>query len=118
MIGSRYWYTGITVRHLAGEGWAARLDFLDDGFAESGSTQGTLTTRYFEATLSAAVDLLRGDADRLGLQAGTGEIGPTIYYEGDGESADAPPPPNWRQLLAAECARIGWEAPTFYEVPS
>jgi len=120
MIGSSYGSTGITVVHTyAGggeDGWAATLDYLDGGFCndEPGkgivSTEGTLRTRYCVRDgscadpLGTAIDVLRADAERMGILWRE----PCLYYRGDGESPDWPPPDGWRDMLAAQAERIGW----------
>jgi hypothetical protein len=122
-----YWSVGITVqwRERSGSnngqphgGWGASLEFLDDGFcnddADTGrvSTQGTLNTRYFVADgerasgLSAAVDALIADAQRLGIEF----TNRSLYYKGDGEDPEFPPPDGWEAQLVAEAARIGWSS--------
>jgi hypothetical protein len=117
----RYWSTGITVHWSADWGWAASLDYLDDGFAndnpDSGdvSTEGTLHTRYCVrdgynvSGLTATVDALVADAKRLGIEFQTELGGPHLFYKGDGESGDFPPPAGWREILSTEAARLGWE---------
>ncbi len=125
-----YWSTGITVRwsdHVStieGQsvpGWYASLDFLDDGFCDDQpdlgeiSTEGTLRTRYAVQDgqtvtgLRAAIDALITDANRLGITFGGPSGPPALYYKGDGESADYPPPLGWREMLSAEASRLGWE---------
>ncbi len=126
-----YWATGITVHwreHVSGDGaptsaWGASLDFLDDGFTNDKpdeaqvSTEGTLRTRYYvrdsEKTsgLSAAVDALLADAARLSVsfRAVVGDT-PFLYYKGDGCTEDFPTPDGWRETLAREAARIGWQS--------
>jgi hypothetical protein len=112
-----YWSTGITVhQNTDTHGWAASLDYLDDGFVNDDpdagrvSTEGTLRTRYFvrgtgtTSGLSAAIDALVADAARLGIVFRE----PSLYYRGDGESEDFPAPEGWRETLAREAARIGW----------
>lgn len=117
MIGSRYWSTGISLTYLAGHTgglaaapepreWAAKVEFFDDGFCEIRSTQGELVTRYQTPTLGEAVDLIKADVERLGIEWKA----PTLYMRGDGADEEFPPPKNWRQLLAAECERIGWRS--------
>jgi hypothetical protein len=117
-----YWSTGITVRYgYSGGGqygWSARLDFYDDGFAnddtagQSVSTEGRLVTRYFvcdgekASGLSIALDVLRADAEKLGIRFNDEA---TLYYAADGEDLDNPPPDGWRAALGAEAARIGWK---------
>lgn len=118
-----YWSTGITVRYAYSGGghygWGASLQFLDDGFADDDadagqvSTQGTLTTRYYVTDgehvsgLSAAVDAMIADAERLGIKF-SDVCGPYLHYEDD--SSEFPPPDGWQALLDAEAARIGWKS--------
>jgi hypothetical protein len=115
VIGNGYWSTGITVTHVAGgtggpasdpqpREWGAKAEFFDDGFCQTASTEGELRTRYTVGTLSEAVDLVRVDAERLGVVWKE----PTIYMKGDGEDEEFPPPHGWKQLLADECQRLGW----------
>lgn len=118
----RYWTTGITVAYQPhSDSWGASLDYCDDGFAnddpEKGlvSTEGTLTTRYAvkasetRSGLAIAVDNLLADAKRLGIEfIGGADTAPFLYYRGDGEHDDFPPPDGWRENLAAEAERIGF----------
>lgn len=126
----RYWATGVVTRwsgHIDDPGsgagrWSAHVDFCDDGFcsddAETGqvSTEGTLRTRYFVrdgetvSGLRAALDAILSDANRLGIEFNN-DRGPCLYYEGDGEDPDWPPPPGWRELLCVEADRLGWQTP-------
>src|ERR1051326_919684 len=117
-----YWSVGITVTYSYSGGgrygWGASLEFLDDGCcsddADAGqvSTQGKLATRYYVSDgervsgLSAAVDALIADAQQLGIQFNN----PGLYYDGDGEDPESPPPDGWKVLLEAEAARIGWKS--------
>lgn len=127
-VRTAYWSVGITVNYREGVntgsdgqrrgGWGTRLQFMDDGFCSDDtdarlvSTQGTLNTRYFVSDgeqvsgLSLAIDTLIADAERLGIQFTNQEL----YYEGDGEDPERPPPDGWKALLAAEAARIGWKS--------
>ena len=125
MIGEHYWSTGIVVRHgYAGSdryGWSARASFFDDGFCNddvaSGtlSTEGELRTRYYadgEHGLTAAINAVKRDAERLGVRFHRHGNGPAcVYYEGDGEDEEYPPPAGWRTILAAEADRLGWDTP-------
>lgn len=131
---TRHWATGISLRwtehagshgvdgqRVSYSGWAAKLEFYDDGFCDDDpdkrevSTQGTLVTRYAVrdgeqvSGLSLAIDTLLADAERFGIELrGPGRT-PNLYYEGDGEDVNYPPPPGWHVLLAAESARLGWD---------
>jgi hypothetical protein len=129
----RYWSTGITVtwapfaERIQGEpygGWHAKLDYSDDGFADNDpdagqiSTEGTLHTRYpvrdakIRSGLSVAIDTLLADAERLGIEFKA--VGPYseswLFYRGDGEDAEHPPPDGWRETLAAEAERVGFRS--------
>lgn len=105
MIGPRYWTTGVTVWRGARGFWQASLDFLDDGFAEGRSTEGSMRCRYGADNLSDQVDLLVADATRLGIEFKE----PTLYYNGDGEDPDFPPPADWNAIRARELERLGWK---------
>lgn len=114
-----YWSTGITVKHHNGK-WAASVDFLDNGFANDDpdkghiSTEGKLHTRYFIADgeqvdgLTAAIDTVRADAERLGIIWRSDDDVPTIYMKGDGEDPEWPAPDGWHELVNAQAERIGW----------
>ncbi|WBB94146.1 hypothetical protein [Verrucosispora sp. WMMC514] len=129
---SGYWSTGIVIRWYAalgsgsrrGPAWAGRVDFYDDGWAgdddaDAGkvSTEGRLNTRYYvrdgdtTTGLRAVIAALIADAGRLGITFGGPSVKPHLYYEGDGGSTEFPPPDGWRDLLASEAQRIGWEFP-------
>jgi hypothetical protein len=113
MIGSEYWTTGITVRYGysggGSNGWGASLDFYDDGFAEDDSTQGTLATRYFargDDALTRALDTLKADAERLGIQfVGSAGLPPGLWYTDD---LDFPAPAGWYETLSEQADRIGF----------
>ena len=135
MIGNGYWSTGIIVRYgysgMNLYGWGASADFYDSGFCDDNpdaaavSTQGRLNTRYFvrEGTgpdadaLAAAVDAVKRDAERLGITWGVDSaVRPSVYYIGDGEDEDYPPPAGWRELVNAQSVRLGWNP--LYREPS
>lgn len=107
MIGDSYWYTGVKVTHYGGK-WGASLDFWDDGFCEDASTQGTLTTRYYLPTPTAAIDTLLADASKLGLVPCNPAEPLHIYVTGTltGWPAD------WRRVIGQEAARRGWDCPS------
>lgn len=131
-----YWSTGITVRWFPerpghAEAWGGHLDYLDDGFLNDEpaagriSTEGVLRTRYPVEdedgvnVLAVVLDALIADAAKLGI-TWRGPMGgaPMIYYHGDGEGPDYPPPPGYRDLLRAQAERLGWATygytPTVY----
>ena len=101
MIGPAYWSTGIKIHQGVRGAWSVSLDFYDDGFAEDGSTEGTLRVRY-EGDLDASVDLLKADAERLGIIWRT----PTVYsYDLSGDVD----PPSLCATADAQARRLGWE---------
>lgn len=131
-----YWSTGITVRWFPerpghAEAWGGHLDYLDDGFlndepaAARISTEGALHTRYPVEdqdgvnVLAVVLDVLIADAEKMGI-AWRGPIdgAPMLYYQGDGEDPDWPPPDGYRELLREQAQRLGWATygytPTLY----
>lgn len=116
MIGDYYWSTGIKVRYVEPyEGkparWSASADFYDAGFCQDPSTEGHFHTRYAQESLSAAIDVLKADMERMGIVwADWVPTTPSLYVEGDGKRDDVPLPTNWRELVNAEAERIGWHA--------
>lgn len=121
MIGNKYWSNGITVRYSDGR-WSASVAYYDNGFADDRaddarvSTEGTLHTRYFlrdgktTDALTVAVDVVKADAERLGITWNTPGVGPFVYMDGDGENGGRPLPSNWRELVDAQARRLGWES--------
>lgn len=117
MIGNGYWSTGITLRYVDGC-WEASLNFYDHGggYGDSPdlglvSTVGTLATRRRvgdERAVSAVVDAMKADAERLGIVWRD----PTVYMVGDGEHDSETYPPDWQRLVNEQAARIGWQ-PTY-----
>ncbi|WP_030670745.1 hypothetical protein [Streptomyces rimosus] len=122
-----------TTNGQAFPGWKASLEFFDDGHADDDvaegqvSTQGHLETRYFVTDvnipstpyrpgttvngLTAAIDVLLTDAERLGIDLMTwSDDRPFLYYRGDGEDPNHAPPQGWRETLNAEAARMGWRS--------
>lgn len=131
MIGNSYWSVGITVRarearNGAGLAWGGELKFYDAGWvgdddAATGkvSTEGTLHTRYHvdpapgddgRTALTAVINALIADAAKLGITFRVSDpVGPSVNYEGDGEWEDYPPPAGWREMLAEQNKRLGWD---------
>lgn len=129
MIGTGHWAIGIACTWRNGA-WAAGLKFYDGGFCNDDptagliSTEGTLHTRYYVNDLTAAIDAIRADATHLGITwNNAGKAIPALYVDGDGESDSVALPPDWRQHLAAQAARLGWETyaldgPGFHTYPT
>jgi hypothetical protein len=114
-----YWSTGITVTYNEGR-WSASVKFFDNGFTDDNpdtgqiSTEGTLHTGYFIADgeqvdgLTAAIDTVKRDAERLGIIWRQDGTMPTVYMKGDGEDPEWPAPDGWRELVDAHAERLGW----------
>ena len=121
MIGDGYWATGIVVTYSGGgqHGWAAEVGYYDAGFCNDDpdtgqiSTEGTLHTRYHVRRhgpgtadpLKAVIDVIKADAERLGIRFNDDAC---VFYKGDGEAKDYPPPEGWRELVDAQAVRLGW----------
>jgi hypothetical protein len=110
MIGEGYWSTGIMVRYYAdGEQWSISLEFKDNGFCDKASTEGRLSLRYAVTDLSAGIDTLKADAERLGITwIAQVPSCPTVYMDGDGEDEDRDYPENWRKVINDQARRLGW----------
>lgn len=129
MYGPTHWATGITISaNERGDGaprWGAKVEFYDGGFvdtedADAGviSTEGEIRTKYFVGStetidgLTAAIDTIKSDAERLGIEFRghfPGSV-PRLYVNGDGEWPHVWLPANWRGRLAAQARRLGWRA--------
>ncbi|GAA2623943.1 hypothetical protein GCM10010399_64100 [Dactylosporangium fulvum] len=111
----RYWTAGVIVSYDSHrKAWAAGIDFLDDGFADDDpdtgriSTEGKLHTRYMvkdgqqAAALTAAIDVIVADAERLGIEFNDRNL----YY--DDRDGIFPEPDDWKRLQDEQVARLGW----------
>jgi hypothetical protein len=108
MVGEKYWSIGIVLKWNENHGWSATVDFMDDGFCDSQSTEGNLHTRYF-GPVEQAIDVVLADAQRLGIEFKSNIAGkPFLLYTGDGENKDWPAPPNWKSILREQARRIGF----------
>lgn len=109
MYGDMLFATGIIVWHgYAGNGrygWWAMVEFQDYG---KGSILGKIHTKYGD-DLACSIDTIKKDAERLGIKF-VNTFTPFVYYRGDGENKDFPPPDGWRELLEKEARRIGFRS--------
>ena len=110
--GEHLWTTGVTVAYwdggpLTGAGWKAHIEVHDDRFADGQSVRTRLETSYYAGTLTEAIDRVLAVAKRLGVRAVAVLDGFGLYYEDDGESPNAPPPPDWKRALRKEVLRRG-----------
>lgn len=124
MIGERYWATGIEVDHHPDDRkWSARVDYYDGGFVgdddpDAGRivTEGHLHTRYSirdGATvdaLTAVIDAIKADAERLGIEWRGEPTGPHVFvaFEAAVENYPERYPAGWRELVDGHAGRLGW----------
>jgi len=93
------WWTTVEFR---GDDALSTDDLLPDGY------EGKVSTRY-ALPLSEAIDRILELCARIGVTFPDTPYSRYLYYEGDGESKDWPPPNNWRRLLREQAERIGWQ---------
>lgn len=112
MIGNQYYSHGIKVKPYLTAGeylWHVKCGFQDVGWNNDDASEGELQNRYSLASLTAAIDNIKRDVERLGIQWDAIEgMTPTIYMHVDGLDKETAYPENWRVLIAAQCARLGW----------
>lgn len=113
MIGPNYWTTGVKITFVNATGQhKAELDFLDDGWADQTSTEGTLRARYYrDSSIADSVRLLLVDATKLGItyRNHLTKSPLCLYVPGDGEGDISHWPANWRELIQAAADELGWE---------
>lgn len=101
--------TGIQLSFSPSAGWAATVDFSTWDHAEHGTIEGSIGTRHYQPTAALAVDLALQSATAIGVTfPKEGGVEPTLYVDED--QADAGElPSDWRNDVAAQCARLGWK---------
>ena len=116
MAEAKLWSVGIVVacdyRGSGQYGWRAWCHFesQDDIFHGDQRVRGRLETYCAFLTLDAAVDRILEVAQQMGVDFYVSKImmRPSVFYAGDGESGDYPPPPGWRVQVNAQAVRLGW----------
>lgn len=108
-----YWSTGITVT-AQGDTWSAEVEFYDNGHCDLRSTRGCIRTSYVMDSLEQAIDLVKADAESLGIKWSPSpflaeELVPFLYYIGDGEDEEYPPPQGMIEVLVEQAGRLGWQ---------
>ena len=89
-------------------GWNARLTWQDSKFAELGAVEGEITTRYFEESLSNAIDAVWEVAEQWQLKT-IEDLPVTLLYKDDGGCEDYPPPADWKDILCIEAEKRSWQ---------
>ncbi|WPS85602.1 hypothetical protein SMD22_00655 (plasmid) [Brevibacillus halotolerans] len=118
-MGKSLFTTGITVfcapietnKSVERYGWMASLDWQEPGIDKPKTVQGTIKTRYFEETLEEAIETVLTLAAQWGIKPFP-TMNMFLYYKGEGEDTDFPPPENYREMLRMEAERRGWETYT------
>lgn len=101
MIGNNYWATGIIATYHGENQWGLEIIFLDDGFCNEESTQGSIKTRYLTG-LDNGIETLISDAKRLGIELKDNFV---LYAFQDGFSKDYPMPKNWISIFENACEK-------------
>lgn len=111
MIGA-YSSIGICIKPESDGGWWVRAPFQDGGFCDAGSTEGEIALRYLCHDLAAGLDTIKADVeslwDSVGRHRHYSPIDPLFYMHQDGEDRMCDYPTDWRKVVAAQCARLGW----------
>jgi len=64
---NKIWTTGITVKN-GEDGWVASCKWECGKFGQSGYMEGEITTRYYEPTITQAIDYVLEMINRLGIK--------------------------------------------------
>ena len=107
MVG-QLWSTGISLYCNGEDEWWASVKVHDNGFCDLSSICGEIKTCYGQP-LSDAIDIVKRDTENLGIIFPNESYSRHLYYIGDGEWKDYPPPEGWKELLQQEAKRIGWK---------
>jgi len=84
--------------------WIAEVQYSKESPPEP-CIEGTIGPRHY-GILAQSIDLAKTAAESIGVVF----YQPSIFVEGDGEDASVALPPDWRQLIAQQCKRLGWES--------
>lgn len=109
MVGDKFWATGVKVKwNEYSNQWSAAVEFYDSGFCQDDSTEGEIHTRYYCDDINDAIRVVMEDAKKLGIVFNVlTDAVPRLYFAGDGEWEENPPPQNWRHLIFETAERHG-----------
>ncbi|MFF2532304.1 hypothetical protein ACFVS2_25680 [Brevibacillus sp. NPDC058079] len=102
-----YGYAG-TNKGVERYGWAATLDWQGKETFDSTMLQGTIETRYFTDTLEEAIDSIFKLTQKWSIKPFP-MMNMFLFYKGDGNDSDFPPPKNYREMLRIEAEKRGWD---------
>ncbi len=101
--------TGIKLAFNPHAGWCATVEFTSMLFAAPDCIDGTIGTRYHDQDLSKVIDRVHSAALKIGvLFMRNAAIQPHLYVDGDGEDPAVELPADWREIVRAQCDRLGW----------
>lgn len=110
---SKIWTTGITVKNSE-DGWCASCKWRSGEFAKSGYMEGEIATRYYEPTITQAIDYVLEFMDRMGVKK-SDEIEEMkdvldfdLYYEGYEDEEDCLPS-EIQNIIKDEAEHRGWK---------
>lgn len=89
-------------------GWWASLGWIDSKFAETGSVEGEIRTRYGEATIDDAIRAVLEVALTFGIEPG--KLGIGLFYTNDGDDDQYPPPDDWKKMVVEAAKRHNMES--------
>lgn len=99
---------GIHLDYNIPDRWAARIDYDTwEHHADPRCITGSIGTKYVDENLTDVIDRALAAAKAIGVVFPSGAGGaPHIYID---EDRAAVLPSDWRQMIADQCARLGWE---------
>jgi len=86
-------------------GWWAKCHWQDNKFCEPKTVEGNIRTRYAETTITEAIDAVLEVVNSFGLKLNK-EF--SLFYEGDEENTEYPPPEGWKLILQREAGNRHW----------
>lgn len=102
------WTTGITVKNSE-DGWTAECSWQCGDFAQSGYMEGIISTRYYEPTITQAIDYVLEFINRFGIKRSDEiecmkeDLGFSLYNFEDGELLGEA-----KEQFVSEATNRGW----------
>lgn len=104
------WTTGITVKHSE-DGWLAYCKWNSGEFAKSGYMTGEISTRYYEPTITQAIDYVLDFMNRMGVKRSDeieemkDALGFDLYYDEEENSLSS----DIQSIIKSEAEQRGWK---------
>ena len=105
------WTTGITVKNNE-NGWVASCKWCSGEFAKNGFMEGEVATRYYEPTITQAVDYVLDYMRRMNIERSDevenlkDTLGFALYYD---ESEEENLSENSKIAIKEESIKRGWK---------